>query len=267
MGLFLSVIGFLLVPLAIVWLIINLFRKKKKLIPSLLIPAGIVLCLTGLWIVGTNATPEELAALEQKKQEKAEAKLEAERLEKEKEEEVEQKEKELAEQERLKNEEQEQKKVELAEKEKEKKKEDELKKQQQEKQRTQDEEKEKERIAKEKKEAEEKVEVAAVEKQKNENQEKLDAIIVDLVKSSDGAIKSIRPTSGDDWIAVYVTLDNSWYLLSPQEKEYLVNETGPMYSSIITASGVTDYSDVYFIDENGNTVASPKLLGGYKVKN
>lgn len=256
MGLFLTIIGFLMVPVAIAWLIFSFLKKKKKLIPSLSIVAGILICFTGLMIVGANVTPEELARIEEDKKarEKAkEEKLEVARLEKEEEA------KKLAEE--KKKEEEEAKQKELAKK----KKEDELRKQKQEKQPADEEVKEKEKVAKEEKEAEEKAKVAAAEKEKNDNRKKLDAIIVDLVKSSDGAIKSIRPTSGDDWIAVYVTLDNSWYLLSPQEKEYLVNEMGPMYSSIIIATEVTDYSDVYFIDENGNKLASPKMFGGYKM--
>lgn len=82
MGLFLSIIGFFMVPIAITWLIFNFFKKRKKLLPSLSIVAGIIVGFSGLWMVGSNVTPEELAELEQTKQERAKAKLEKEELEK-----------------------------------------------------------------------------------------------------------------------------------------------------------------------------------------
>lgn len=124
MGLFLSITGFLMVPFAIAWLVFSFFKGKKKLIPSLSIVAGILICLTGLMIVGANVTPEELAKIEENKKAREKAKgekLEVARLE-------EKKEAEKLEKQKMKEEES-AKQKELAEEEN--KKEDELKIQQQ----------------------------------------------------------------------------------------------------------------------------------------
>ncbi|WP_153732745.1 hypothetical protein [Sporosarcina obsidiansis] len=103
---------------------------------------------------------------------------------------------------------------------------------------------------------------------KKEAKEKIDKAVSELISMGDGSIKNIRPTSGDDWIAVYVEVDNTWHLFSQEEQKYMAETIGPAVESSIVETGITDYCDVHFIDENGMTVASPKFLGGgYKIKN
>lgn len=127
----------------------------------------------------------------------------------------------------------------------------------------------KEKEIKEKEEAEKREKDAKVaEATAVKAQEKIEPVISELIELGSGLIKDIKPTSGDDWIAVYVFVDNSWYLLSDEEKKYTAETIGPAISNAIVQTGVTDYSDVHFVDENGNAVASPKFWsGGYKIKN
>lgn len=143
--------------------------------------------------------------------------------------------------------------------------------------------KEKERKQKEEAEAEQKKKIeeekkAAEETKKREEQQKreeekqkkadkLNEVVQELINMGEGSILDIKPTSGDDWIATYVYIDNSWYLLSEEEKKYVVENIGPVVESKIIETGVVDYCDVYFVDQNGNTVASPKMFGGYKINN
>ncbi len=177
MDIFLFLVGLVAILVAIVMLIVRFINKKPKKILLITMGVGFVLMFTGAMIGGANMTPEEKAAVEEKrlaKQEEKEEKLEDERLEKEKEA------KKLEEQ-KLKEEE-EAKQKEVADKERksddEKKKVDELKKQQQEEQRSQEE----ERMAKEK------AEKAAVEKENNTVQTKSRKVIYDVFKSGDDKI-------------------------------------------------------------------------------
>lgn len=122
---------------------------------------------------------------------------------------------------------------------------------------------EKEAIEKEKQEKEKKER----EKERQKSLEKVEEIVSELIDLGDGSIIDIRPTSGDDWITVYVIVDNSWHLLTEEEQKYIAETIGPAVESGIINSGITSFCDVHFADQNENIVASPKIFGGYKIKN
>lgn len=129
-----------------------------------------------------------------------------------------------------------------------------------EKERKQKEQEEKDRAEKEAAENE------RLKKEREEGRAEAEEFAQELIEMGDGAIVDVRPTSANNWIAVYVELDNSVHLLSSEEKRYIVESMGPFIERGIIETGVTDHSDIHFIDQNGNPIASPKVFGGWKMK-
>lgn len=288
MDIFLFLAGLIIATVAIILLVIRIFNKKPKKKLLITIAAGFVLFIVGVSIGVSNMTPEEkaeaeakrIASAQEKKEEKKALEKElaanAEKQEKQKEFDRKKEQEELKEEKQAatdKKEAEEKKKKEQADKEKAIELEKAESKKAQAAEEAELKEKEKQKAEKEAKVAAEAKkttdENAKKEKQKKEraaSKQKANDVVEELVKMGEGAILDIKPTSGDDWIAVNLYVDNSWYLLSEEEKRYTAEQIGPTVESAIIATGATDYCDVYFVDQNGNTVASPKFLGGYKIK-
>ncbi len=254
MGLFLSIVGFLMVPFAIVWLIFNFVKKKQKLLPSLSIVAGIIICLSGLWIVGLNVTPEELAELERTKQERVDAKLEAERLEKEELEKKEQAEIERKkdEQERIKEME---KQTEIEEaNQNEKKKLEEKEKELNERERALKK-REQEETEKKKEEKVQKNVVKTLADISDEEANTLYTVILSIILGSDGRISDVRPDSDDDWSNTNIYVSNEWHSLSKEEQKTVSDTLGGEIRDTIIDVGLSDEPKINFIDEDGKVVA------------
>lgn len=101
---------------------------------------------------------------------------------------------------------------------------------------------------------------------KQEVENTVSEVVQELIEMGEGSIVNIRPTSGDNWIAIYVELDNSVHLFSSEEKRYVVEMMGPYIEAAIVETGVTNETDVNFIDQSGNTIATPKVFGGWEIK-
>lgn len=102
-------------------------------------------------------------------------------------------------------------------------------------------------------------------------QQKLDELFIqalqELIEASNGIIKKIE-TDGD-WRIVLVTVDDAWYYSLEHEKERFAETVGGTIETIVKNAGKVDNDGVvhvYFYDAYGKELASPKILGGYKIK-
>lgn len=103
---------------------------------------------------------------------------------------------------------------------------------------------------------------------------KLDELFVaamnELINTSNGVIVNIQPHLRDgDWSSVAVTVSDAWYYSQDYEKERFAENVGGAIQTIVTSAGKVGSDDlvtVYFYDTYGKELASPKLLGGYKIK-
>lgn len=103
---------------------------------------------------------------------------------------------------------------------------------------------------------------------------KLDELFVaamnELINTSNGVIVNIQPHFKDgDWSSVAVIVSDAWYYSQDYEKERFAENVGGAIQTIVTSAGKVGSDDlvtVYFYDTHGKELASPKLLGGYKIK-
>lgn len=102
-------------------------------------------------------------------------------------------------------------------------------------------------------------------------QEKVDKLFVDamqdVIKISDGVIKKIKPV--DSWQLIYVTVNDNWYFSPDYEKERFAETVSSTIETLVRNAGKVGKDQVvsvYFYDAYGKELASPKLLGGYKIK-
>lgn len=103
-----------------------------------------------------------------------------------------------------------------------------------------------------------------------QNAEKMTAKLKEIYKQADGAILEIKPRD-NSWSQIDVTVSDSWYYSQDFQKERFVETYGTLISQVILdyiyiITG-EDRVFVYFIDEFGNRLASPKLFEGWKVEN
>lgn len=87
----------------------------------------------------------------------------------------------------------------------------------------------------------------------------------ELIEISDGVITGIKINDG----IVNVTVSDSWYYSAEHEKERFAEQVSDTIKVILTnAQKVESDSSVpvYFYDAYEKELASPKLLGGYKIK-
>ncbi|OIJ12699.1 hypothetical protein BKP37_12935 [Anaerobacillus alkalilacustris] len=97
--------------------------------------------------------------------------------------------------------------------------------------------------------------------------ELFDEAINEMISLGEGIIKSIKPMTGDDWKIVDVVISDAWYHSQEYEKERFAEQVGNAIENIVLNSGkATGTVSVYFKDEYGKEVATPKILGGYNIK-
>lgn len=136
--------------------------------------------------------------------------------------------------------------------------------------------KEKEEAEKEKKE-QEKVEQEAKEKEEKKKQdeeafnqavEDWDSFKADLLEHyGEAGIIDIQENPGSDFDVVNVYVPNEFKLSDDNEKQYYVEEIGPLLEEDLTSHFEKDHDvHVYFLYEDGNTMASRKMFGGWKIK-
>jgi len=102
---------------------------------------------------------------------------------------------------------------------------------------------------------------------KEKKAEQLTEAITEVISVSNGIIVDISPRyNDDDWKLVNVVISDSWYYSAEHEKERFAEEVGSTVEVIIENGGISDSASVYFVDTYGKTVAEPKILGGYKIK-
>lgn len=102
-----------------------------------------------------------------------------------------------------------------------------------------------------------------------QNAEKMTAKLKEIYKQADGAILEIKPRD-NSWSQIDVTVSDSWYNSQDFQKERFVESYGTLISQTILEYKYVIKGDdrvyVYFIDEFGTRLASPKLFEGWKVK-
>lgn len=92
----------------------------------------------------------------------------------------------------------------------------------------------------------------------------------ELIDSSDGVIINVQPHfTKDDWSSVAVTISDSWYNSQEHEKERFAETIGDTVEKVVKntekVSGDKNIT-VYFYDTYQKELASPKIMGGYKIK-
>ncbi|MFF2909781.1 hypothetical protein [Paenibacillus sp. NPDC057934] len=102
-----------------------------------------------------------------------------------------------------------------------------------------------------------------------QNAEKMAEKFKEIYKQADGVILKIKPRD-NSWSQINVTVSDSWYYSRDFQKERFVESYGTLISqAIVNSLYVVTGEDkvyVYFIDEFGKRLASPKLLGGWKIE-
>lgn len=97
---------------------------------------------------------------------------------------------------------------------------------------------------------------------------KLESAMSELVDGSNGVIVSIRPSTSD-WKIIRVTVSDAWYYSPEHEKERFAQTFGDGIEKIIKASGIIEKNEIVsvsFYDSYGKELATPKIMGGYKIK-
>lgn len=94
--------------------------------------------------------------------------------------------------------------------------------------------------------------------------------MTELIELGDGLIVDIKPyMSGEGWRMAKVIVSDAWYYSAEHEKERFAEQVGQAVQNIIiNTKQVKDGSSVsvYFYDVYDKELASPKILGGYKIK-
>lgn len=92
----------------------------------------------------------------------------------------------------------------------------------------------------------------------------------ELINKSNGVIVDVSPRHGDgSWKFVNVFISDDWYYSPEHEKERLAEQLGSTMQNIIWNTGKVDETEsimVYLVDTYGKDLATPKILGGYKIK-
>ena len=92
----------------------------------------------------------------------------------------------------------------------------------------------------------------------------------EIINISDGVIVKIQPHFTDgDWSSVAVTVSDAWYYSQEHEKERFAESIGDTVTTVIKNTGKVDRDktvSIYFYDTYEKELASPKIMGGYKIK-
>lgn len=96
--------------------------------------------------------------------------------------------------------------------------------------------------------------------------DKFNQAVSEMKELSNGIILDIKQKY-DDWMIVDVVVSDSWYYSPDHEKERFVEQMGETVQNLVNNSGKKDgLISVYFVDSYGSELASPKMLGGWKIK-
>lgn len=102
------------------------------------------------------------------------------------------------------------------------------------------------------------------------SKENLDNAIEEILSVSEGTILNIQPLyKEEDWSMVKVVVSDAWYYSADHEKERFAEQIGDTVKQMVLLSGVLSKDDivsVYFYDTYNKKLASPKMLGGYKIE-
>lgn len=102
-----------------------------------------------------------------------------------------------------------------------------------------------------------------------QNAEKMTAKLKEIYKQADGAILEIKPRD-NSWSQIDVTVSDSWYSSQDFQKERFVESYGTLISQVILESVYVITGEervyVYFIDQFGTRLASPRLLESWKIE-
>lgn len=92
----------------------------------------------------------------------------------------------------------------------------------------------------------------------------------ELVAASEGVIVDVQPYMPEEgWKIVKVIVSDAWYYSQEYEKERFAEQVAGAVTNVIKNAGIVEkdaHVSVYFYDTYGKELASPKLLGGYKIK-
>lgn len=100
------------------------------------------------------------------------------------------------------------------------------------------------------------------------NSKEMGEALKQVFEQADGIILNIKRRD-EDWSSIYVTVSDSWYNAQEFEKKRFVEGYGNLIADIVLKYMYIIGKDnvfIYFIDEFGTEVATPKLFGGYKIK-
>ncbi len=105
---------------------------------------------------------------------------------------------------------------------------------------------------------------------KNKQSEIFADALNQLIDVSNGVILRIQPSvTIKDWSSVAVIVGDFWYYSAEHEKERFAEQISQTIKTIIYNSGIVSKDkviSVYFYDAYKKELASPKALGGYKIK-
>lgn len=91
--------------------------------------------------------------------------------------------------------------------------------------------------------------------------------ITEAIALGNGVIVDINSRGNNTWELVNIVVSDVWYYSADHEQERFVENVGPVIETLVTNSGKVSGSPmVYFIDSYGKDVATPKVLGGWKIK-
>ncbi len=96
----------------------------------------------------------------------------------------------------------------------------------------------------------------------------LDEAIQELISTSEGIITDIQPAD-EAWNIIRVTISDAWYNSEDHEKERFAEQVSDTVQSIVKNSGKVKSDEiisVVLIDTYSKELATPKVLGGYKIK-
>lgn len=89
--------------------------------------------------------------------------------------------------------------------------------------------------------------------------------INEIIDLGGGIIIDVHPRL-DHWEATNVVVSDAWYYSPKHEQERFVEQVGATIESIVVGYEKSDGTMVYFVDSYGKDLATPRVLGGWKIK-
>lgn len=86
----------------------------------------------------------------------------------------------------------------------------------------------------------------------------------ELIGRTNGIVRTIKPFEEGSWLSVDVVVNDKWYQVDMEAKERFANAFSNLTVNMVERIYDTR-PGVHFVDAFGKEVASPKMLGGYKI--